>query len=206
MKPNHTLRISLLLLSLLWLSACSEDLPLLEPISTDATVLAFGDSLTYGTGASAGNDYPTKLARLNGLPVINAGVPGEMSSTGLQRLPDLLAEHEPELLILIHGGNDLLRKKSPEALAENLRQMIRLAQDSEVQVVMMAVPKPGLLLGPTPLYQEVAAEMSVPIDAETLADILQYNDTKSDTIHPNNAGYQIMAENLHQLLMDHGAY
>lgn len=102
--------ITVLVLALL-LAAC-ERVPALTRLAPGATVLAFGDSLTYGIGANGDGDgdqsYPTRLAGLTGLHVINAGVPGEISAAGLLRLPGLLHEHQPRLLILCHGGNDIL--------------------------------------------------------------------------------------------------
>ncbi len=204
MKLPLLTKIIPLLLALL-LAGCSDDSPKLQPLLPDAVILAFGDSLTYGSGSSDGNDYPAVLERLSGMEVINAGIPGELSSSGLSRLPELLENHQPELLILIHGGNDILKKKDLTQTASNLEQMIKLARDANVQVVMMAVPKPGLLLGSAPFYEQVAAKAGIPIDLDTLASMLQRNGTKSDTIHPNNKGYKIMAKNLYQLLIDAGA-
>ena len=78
-------------------------------IPANSTVVILGDSLTYGTGADKGQDYASMLANNTGWNVINAGIPGNTSSNGLARLPDLLSEHHVDLLIVELGGNDFLQ-------------------------------------------------------------------------------------------------
>lgn len=80
-----------------------------------------------------------------------------------------------------------------------------MAQESGVQVVMMSVPNPTLILSPAEFYEEVADSMGIPIEVDAISDILQYPGNKSDSIHPNEKGYQMMAESLHELLSSRGA-
>jgi lysophospholipase L1-like esterase len=167
-----------------------------------AVILAFGDSLTYGSGAGRDESYPKVLSRLTGLEVINAGVPGEVAGQGVKRLPALLDEHLPQLMILCYGGNDMLRKQEMSLLAENLRSMIRMAHERGVPVLLLAVPKPGLFMKPPALYEAIAGEMKVPIALEIIPDILSERSLKSDTIHPNRDGYRIMAEKIFQLMKE----
>ncbi len=190
----------------LFLLGCSQPEPVFEKLSEDAVILAFGDSLTYGTGASKDNDYPTILSLLSKHEVINSGIPGEISRAGLERLPEILDEYQPELLILIHGGNDILRKIPAQQTSNNLLQMINEAKQRNIKVLMLGVPKPSILfMSSAEIYQQIAEQQAVPIDLETLPDILSNNQFKSDTIHPNNAGYRIMAENIYNLLVEKGA-
>ncbi|WP_297810970.1 arylesterase [uncultured Methylophaga sp.] len=191
------------------LSACGSGEPSqqLAPLGQDAIILAFGDSLTYGTGANHQTEsYPAVLAQLSGKTVINAGVPGEVSGEGLSRLKSLLNEHQPELVLLCHGGNDLLRKLDTDVLKDNLRQMIHLIREQGAQVVMLSVPKPGVFLKAAPLYQELASTQQVLLDNETITDIESQSSLKSDPIHPNAEGYRQLAEKLHQLLDRVGAF
>ena len=136
--------------------------------------MAFGDSLTYGTGADKTQSYPSVLAKLSTHTVINSGVPGEITADGLKRLPALLDEQHPQLLILIHGANDILRNMPREQTAANLTAMIAEAKQRNIKVVMLGVPTFGLysLLGLTSLesakiYQQVAEVEKVPIDLES---------------------------------------
>ncbi len=191
-------------LSLL-LAACGAPSPKLALLSDQASILAFGDSLTYGTGVTTIDSYPNQLALLTGRKFINKGVPGEISAQGLARLPDVLDQVLPDLLILIHGGNDLLRNLPETALKQNLRQMITLAQARYIPVVMMSLPRRSVFLKPAALYAELAEEMNIPLDTNTLTDILKQPSLKSDQVHPNAAGYLMMAQSLQRLLKASGA-
>jgi len=172
-------------------------------LSSDV-ILAFGDSLTYGTGTEATEAYPTVLERLSGFKVVNAGVPGEVTAKGLARLPQVLEDVQPALMILCHGGNDLLRKTGEPAAADNLRAMVRLAQQQGVSVMLVGVPKPSILLNEPAYYQQVADEFHVPILTGVFSKILKRPSMKSDAIHPNNKGYKVLAENIYVLMGESG--
>lgn len=191
---------------LLLLTACNEAPKTISKLPSDAVILAFGDSLTYGTGATAEHDYPSILSRLTALEVINEGIPGEISGDGLKRLPALLDEYQPKLLILIHGGNDIIRKIPAEQTVDNLKQMVAAASNRNIEVIMLGVPKPNLFtLASAEFYQTVAESGEVLADLETLPEILGDNNLKSDLIHPNDAGYELIAKSIHQLLQETGA-
>ncbi|MEN8259283.1 MAG: arylesterase [Pseudomonadota bacterium] len=190
------------LLFLLLLTACGREQPKLAPLPQEAVIMAFGDSLTYGAGAGREENYPVVLAGLTTRRVINAGIPGEISADGLARLPSLLYEHRPQLLVLVHGGNDMLRKISASETRANLSEMIRLARSRGIPVVMLGVPRPGLFLSSAEFYQSVAEETGTPIDSEILADILANRDLKADPIHPNAQGYALMADTIYRMLRE----
>jgi len=177
----------------------------LSPLASDAVILAFGDSITAGSGAGVAESYPALLERLTGRKVVNAGVPGEVTAEGLARLPELLEREKPALVILCHGGNDLLRHLDQRQAADNLRAMILLARRSGAAVVLVAVPVPDLSLAPPQFYVEVARELGVTSEQKALARILGTGSLKSDYIHPNAAGYRELAEGLAALLKKSGA-
>jgi len=198
-RSTSLLRTLALLVGVLALCAC-EHSPHLSQLSADATVVAFGDSLTHGNGAPAGEAYPDVLAGLLGVPVINAGVPGETTSEGLARLPKVLEEDHPDLLILCEGGNDFLRRQDQTRLFANLRAMVVLAREAGAEVVLVGVPQLGLFLDTHPGYEQLAEELKLPYEGEIVAELLSDRDFKSDTIHPNVAGYRRMAEAIYAVI------
>jgi lysophospholipase L1-like esterase len=163
-------------------------------LSSHSMILAFGDSITYGYGVAEEAGYPSQLQKRTGVHVINAGVSGEESSEGVQRLPRLL-EKKPDLVILCHGGNDILRKRSEEKLKSNLIKMINLIKASGAKVLLVGVPNFGLLGFKThSLYAEVADETGVFFEDDVLSVVESDNALKIDYIHPNEKGYKIMVD------------
>ena len=194
---------SILALCLL-LVACEPGIKL-KPLPKQAVILAFGDSLTYGTGASRNQSYPAQLQQLTNRKVINAGIAGEISTRGLQRLPGLLNTHQPDLVILCHGANDILRKLDLSTAKSNLQKMIHLIQQSGAQVILLAVPEFSLFLSPAPFYNDLANENQIPLLEDIFSKILKNPALKSDQIHPNDAGYRELTLSIIALLEQHGA-
>lgn len=174
--------------------------PGIKPFNQESVVLAFGDSLTHGTGASAGQSYPDVLSELLGRQVINGGIPGEVSAAGLKRLPAVLEEYNPTLVILCHGGNDFLRKLDQATTSSNLDAMITLIRSHGADVVLVGVPKLGFGLQVPELYSQIADQYTIPLQKEILVDLLSDNSMKSDVIHPNATGYRLMAEAIYDLI------
>ena len=199
-------RLFYLLAFSLLLSACTESTSRLPLLDSNSTILAFGDSLTRGIGAAEEQSYPAVLSRLTGRTVVNAGISGEVSAQGLQRLPALLDRLRPDLLLLCHGGNDMLRRFSTDITRNNIEAMISLAAERGIPVLLIGVPKPGLMfLKPATFYAEIAEQYDLVYEGEIIAEVESDNSLKSDQIHPNADGYTHIATALYQLLQQSGA-
>jgi acyl-CoA thioesterase-1 len=198
------LRKLFLLTLLSTLFSCSDTVRL-QPLGQDSIILAFGDSLTYGTGTSRDNAYPAVLERLTGRKVINAGVPGETSNRGLIRLANLIDQYQPDLIIICHGANDILRKLDLNRTRDNIQQMIDMARQNDGQVILIGVPEFSLFLDTSPIYQSLAEQNKIPLEENSLSNIIGNNALKSDHVHPNSDGYRVLAKNITSLLERSGA-
>lgn len=198
--------VTSLLLMLGLFSVCScRKTPQIAKLPSDSVILAFGDSITFGTGAATTESYPSILEKRIGRRVVNAGVPGEVTAEGKVRFASVLDEFNPALILLCLGGNDFLRHQDESDTAKNLRAMITLAHNSGIGVVLIAVPKLGLGLEVPKFYREIAKDFAIPLEEKTLKHILSKSSLKSDSVHPNAEGYSILADSLTKLLHDSGA-
>lgn len=187
---NRILPLLFLLLLLPLFAAC-ERAP--KPLSEGAVILAFGDTITHGTGASAGKGYPAELERLVGRKVVNAGLPGETSAEGVERLPRVLAEIRPALVILCHGGEDMIQELEARQLIDNLKTMVRLSNEANAEVLMIAVPPPGAYLQPAAFYAQIARDMKASIEVNALSNILSRKEMRFESIYLNAEGDAALA-------------
>ncbi len=188
-------------------SSCSRQArPELPYLQQDAVILAFGDSLTHGTGAPPEDSYPAVLESLIDRRVVTVATPGDQSEAGLRKLPDALTAHQPALVILCLGGNDFLRRRDEAETVANLDAMIEMIRARDAEVLLLGVPKPGLFgLDGHPLYRELAQRHRVVLDNDSIAGILSERSLKADQIHPNAAGYRQLAQSVADLLRRAGA-
>jgi lysophospholipase L1-like esterase len=201
---QRTQRYFLALVAVIFLAACDRA-PTLPKLNSHDVIVAFGDSLTHGTGANTAEAYPTVLAALTGRTVINAGVPGDTTSSGLERLPAVLDEYKPRLVLLCLGGNDMLRKQPEAATENNLRLLVKTIRASGAEVVLISVPEPTLFGGTPDFYSRLAEDLKLPLEQDVFNEVLKDNRLKSDPIHANAAGYRVVAERLAEFLRDTGA-
>lgn len=202
-RRAHGLR--LLFLALALIAGCGDSVPQLPRLGANDVIVAFGNSLTYGTGAREQESYPAVLAQLIGRPVVRAGVPGEVTAQGLRRLPSVIDEHQPRLVIVCLGGNDMLRRIGDGEIKRNLGDMLKVLNKRGIGAVLVGVPKPALVTSAPGFYAELAREFGVPYEGKIVTSVLYAADMKADPIHPNAKGYRKMAEALAELLKMAGA-
>lgn len=187
--------------------------PLIEPPASAERpkIIAFGDSLTAGFGLTEQESYPYLLQRMlnadgYNYEVVNAGVSGDTTLGGLERIDWVLEDKKVEIIIIELGANDLLRGVPAKKMRSNLDAMIRKAKDRDVKVLlcgMLAPPTMGADYQQefTLAFPELAAEHKVaflPFVLENVAMRKELN--QADGIHPNPEGTRIMAENIYAAL------
>jgi acyl-CoA thioesterase I len=199
---NALRRFILLFVACLALAACS-DKPKEAALPAGSVVLALGDSLTAGAGVRREQAWPALLQHKTGWEVINGGVNGNTSAQGLQRLPHLLEQHHPVLVLVTLGGNDMLRHVPQAETIANLDRILTLIREHGAKAVLLATPKPNLMgavfqhLSPPPFYQQVAEQQQVPLIDNAIAEVLSDPQLKGDQVHPNAEGHALLAEKIY---------
>lgn len=179
------------------------------PLPAGTSVLAFGNSLTYGTGALPQESYPSRLASRSRWHIHNAGIPGDTAQCARLRIGATLEESRPALALIEIGGNDFLLQRPEIAIKEDIRAMIRAVRQTSAVPILIAVPQFARYatsgqLQEAAMYAELAAEEDVGLATGLFHAILSDERLKTDLIHPNGAGYQKLAENMASALIRAG--
>ena len=191
--PILIVAAAVIAMAILWMFRPQANVTNLD--SHGSAIIAFGDSLTAGYGAGAGEDYPSRLAERISTAVINAGVSGDTTESAAARLDDALAQN-PRVVIVGLGGNDFLRSVPIATTETNLRAIIRRIQTGGAMVVLLGFKFPSVTANYEKMYARVAKDEGCFLIAGTLAGILTDPKLKSDEIHPNARGYDLMAERI----------
>ncbi len=166
--------------------------------SRGTNIICFGDSLTFGYGAGPGEDYPSALAKLIDTAVINAGIDGDTASEALQRLkPDAL-DRDPLLVIIEFGGNDFLRKIPKEVTINNIKEMVERVQAKGAMVALVDISAGMFLKEYRLAFYNLAREKGAIFIPSILSGIITNPSMKSDFLHPNGAGYRMIAQRIHR--------
>ena len=192
------------------LTACGKSQPKVAALPSDARILALGDSLTAGYGASPSESWPAQLSHLTGWQVDNEGVNGDTSAGALQRLSELLANQRYDAVLVGIGGNDMLHGAPIEATRTNLIAIVEAALAHTPYVALIATPAPNAMraatasLADAQFYEEVAAAKKTVLIPGVYADVLSNASLRSDRIHANAQGYASVAQQLAEKLKQAG--
>lgn len=194
-KPRELLKI--LLIGAVAFACGGENFAKIRNLhSAGQTIVCFGDSLTEGVGAIAGEDYPSVLSRLLGFPVVNAGVRGDTTTAALGRLNREVLNKNPRLVIILLGGNDFLRQRPRAETRHNLEEIVRRVQAHGAMVAIAGI-KLGLFGDDyAEIFEETAERFGALYIPHVLKNILTDSSLRSDPIHPNGKGYQMIAERI----------
>ena len=176
-------------------------------------VLCLGDSLTEGYGVPRETSWPevvqVELSRqgLTNIQVINAGISGSTSASGVARLKWFLKSKDlPEVLIVELGANDGLRGIDPQVTRKNLREVIQLAKSKGIRVLLAGMQMPTNY---GPAYTKAFADIFPALAREEKVDFIPFflegvagerSLNQPDGIHPNESGYKIIAKTTLQYL------
>jgi len=193
-------RLALVIAVLILATACNKMQE--EAIPPGSVVLALGDSLTEGAGVSREEAWPYLLAGRTNWIVINGGISGDTSAGALQRLPALLDQSAPALVLVAVGGNDMLRHIPQQETVINLAKIIAVIRAHGAKPVLLATPNPSLMgavfqhLSAADFYQQVADAQQVPLIKNAIAEVLSDPQLKGDPLHPNAAGHVRLADKI----------
>lgn len=206
---TQSLRRLIILFAVIVLTAACSKLKE-EAIPPGSVVLALGDSLTEGAGVTREEAWPNLLAGMTGWIMINGGVSGDTSEGALQRLPSLLEQHAPVLVLVAVGGNDMLRRLPQQQTSANLEKIITLIRTHGAKPVLLATPQPSIAgavfqhLAAADFYRQVAAAQKVPLIKSAIADVLSKPQLKVDPLHPNAGGHALLSEKIFEELKSIG--
>lgn len=179
-------------LSLIGIVICSSIIFWPEPQPqlpiTGSTIVVFGDSLAKGVGSSAGNDIANLIAKSVTYPVINLGVSGDTTASGLVRIDEVI-QANPRVVVILLGGNDALQRVPIETTFANLSLIIERIQAHGAAIILVGVP--GGLYGNRyeREYAQLAKKYRTFYVSNILSGLLGQAAYMSDYIHPNDAGY-----------------
>ncbi|MGE4532991.1 MULTISPECIES: arylesterase [Halomonas] len=174
------------------------------PAEERPTLLVMGDSLSAAYGIEADAGWVSLLqARLDGKArVVNASISGETSSGGATRLPELLGQHDPDIVLLELGGNDGLRGLPPGQFQANMRRMVEASQEAGAEVLLLGIdipPNYGQAYRDafTGVYHRLADDYDLPLVPFLLEGVaLEETLMQDDGIHPTAAAQPVILENV----------
>ncbi len=169
--------------------------------SKGKNIICFGNSITFGYGASPGEDYPSALAKMVDIPVINAGIDGDITLEALKRVESDVLDRDPLLVIIEFGGNDFLRKIPKEVTINNIKEMVERVQVKKAMVAIVDISAGMFLKEYRSAFYNLAREKGAIFIPSMLSGIITNPSMKSDFLHPNANGYKMIAQKIYHAII-----
>jgi acyl-CoA thioesterase-1 len=176
-------------------------LPAAKPTG-GTSIIAFGDSLVAGVGASAGHDFVSVLSGRLGVRILNAGRPGDTTASALARLDRAVLARNPRVVIVLLGGNDFLRRVPRDRTFDNLETIVTRIRQRGAAVVLVGVSLGLFTDSYAAQYEALAEHTSAAYVPDVLDGVYGHADRMADQIHPNDRGYAIVADRIEPALRD----
>ncbi len=199
MLKNKLLVIALLGYSVIALYGCAKR-EIKNIDSRGKNIVCFGDSITFGYGAEPGGDYPSALIKMTSIPVINAGIDGDTSTEAIKRIKSDVLNRNPLLVIVEFGGNDFLKKIPQEVTLNNVREIIDTIQTQGAMVAVVDISTEMILKQYRSAFYNLAREKGAIFIPSILSGIITNPRLKSDFIHPNADGYNVIAQRIYRTI------
>ena len=199
MKINKFILIFIILLNFV-ISGCTKK-EIRNIDSRGKNIVCFGDSLTFGYGVNPGEDYPSALSKMMTIPVINKGISSETSSEALSRFNADVLDNDPLIVIIEFCGNDFLSKIPKETSVNNIRQMVKMAQDKGAMTAIVDISAGLFFADYRIMFNNLARETGSIFIPGTLSALLTDPSMKSDFLHPNAIGYKIIASRVYRAII-----
>lgn len=168
--------------------------------SSGTDVIAFGDSLVQGVGASAPEkNFVSVLSAQLGRPIVNLGVSGNTTTDGVQRLGEL-DKYQPKVVMILLSGNDRLRGIPQEQTLANLATIIEYIQNRGAVAVLLGVRGDLLGNGHDDKLKALAENRQAAYLPDVLDGLFGNSRYMADLVHPNDAGYAKIADRIYPLL------
>jgi len=200
MKTLFVVAVVIIIVSLGWWYFSSPSYDYIDRATKAGPIIAFGDSLIQGAGASPGNNLVSMLSKRTGEAIVNAGEGGDTTAAGLGRLDADVIANEPRLVIMLLGGNDVLSSVPKEVTFGNLGTIIDRIKASGAAVLLLGIPSARLVDTYESSFRSLADEKRVSYVSNVLSGIIDHGDLMADEVHPNDTGYARIADRVEPVL------
>lgn len=167
--------------------------------SSGTDIIAFGDSLVFGTGSTQGGGFVRMLSEDLNTNIINLGVSGETTKSALNRLWQI-SKYRPKVVILLLGGNDFLNRVPEEEIFKNLEQIIETIHQTNAIVLLLGLKEGTSNKRHRELFEELVEKYGTAYVPNIFDGVFGRSELMSDNLHPNDKGYRIIADRIKPVL------